>query len=314
MRYRIVFFGTPHFAVPSLAALIEGADEVVGLVCQADRPAGRGQKMQAPPTKELALEHGIPVAQPRTLRGGDFSEQLATWKPDLIIVAAYGRILPTAILTLPQHGCINVHASLLPKYRGAAPIQWAIACGEQVTGITIMQMNEEMDAGDILLVRETPIGAAETGGELSERLANLGATALQQALESLAAENLEPSPQDHANATFAPKIKKADGLIDWTSPALDIANRCRAFNPWPSIYTRHAGKLLKIHRAEARMADHTMAPGVVISCGETIDIATGQGTLAIRELQAEGRKRLQARDFSRGGALQVGTRLGTNKE
>jgi methionyl-tRNA formyltransferase len=308
--YRIVFFGTPAFAVPSLTALLDGPDDVVGVVCQPDRPAGRGQRLQAPPVKQLALERGLPVAQPPKLRSGELWAQLRTWRPDLCIVAAYGRILPPAILELPRLGCINVHASLLPKYRGAAPIQWAILRGEMVTGVTIMQMNERMDEGDILLQRETPIGEGETYGQLEQRLARLGAAALVDALALLREQRLSPVPQDHSRATLAPMIKKEDGRIDWSTPAEEIARKVRAFNPWPSAFTFLDARLLKIHRARAAPATASHDPGVVVGAGETITVAAGHGCLEIEELQLEGRKRLAAADFARGGLLTAGKRLG----
>lgn len=316
MRFRVAFFGTPDFAVPSLAALIDGPDEVVGVVCQADRPAGRGQKLRLPPVKQLALARGIPVEQPQKIRNRAFAELLRGWRPDIVVVAAFGRILPRNILDLPPHGCINVHASLLPKYRGAAPIQWAIARGESETGVTIMQMNEAMDEGDVLLQRSTPIGASETAAELSERLSRLGADALLDALAALARGELVAVPQNHAEMSLAPIIEKSDGEIDWTRGAEEIARRSRAFQPWPSTFTHFQGKLLKIHRARSVWSATRPPygpPGTVVATppgSETIDIATGDGILAVQELQLEGRKRLSAREFASGGALRVGDRLG----
>lgn len=313
MRFRIVFFGTPSFAVPSLAVLIDGPDEVVGVICQADRPAGRGQKMRVPPVKELARQRGVPVEQPERIRGAAFEELLRAWRPDVVVVAAYGRILPRNVLELPPHGCINVHASLLPKYRGAAPIQWAIARGERETGVTIMQMNEAMDEGDILLQRATPIGDTETAAELAERLSRLGAEALLDALAALERGELRRVPQDDAAMTLAPIIAKSDGEIDWSRGAEEIANRCRAFQPWPSTFTYLHGKLLKVHRARAARGATSEAPGTVTSTpprGDTVDVATGDGVLAIEELQLEGRKRMSAREFASGGALRGGDRLG----
>jgi methionyl-tRNA formyltransferase len=310
MKLRIVFFGTPDFAVPSLRALVDGADEVVGVVCQADRPAGRGQKVRQPLVKVFAAAKGIPVTQPRAVRGDAFREQLAEWKPDLVVVAAYGRILPLHILELPRHGCINVHASLLPKYRGAAPIQWAIARGETETGITIMRMSEEMDAGDILLQRRLAIGPDETGGELHDRLADLGAAALREALERRRRGELRATPQDQAQVTFAPMIKKEDGAIDWSQPAEQIARRVRAFNPWPSAYTHHGGRLLKIHRARPLPHTADTVPGRVAQAGATLHVETGDGLLDILEVQWEGRRRLAAADFGRAGSLSTGDGLG----
>jgi methionyl-tRNA formyltransferase len=307
---RIVFFGTPDFAVPSLRALLAGPDTVVGVVCQADKPAGRGQQIHAPPVKISALEHGVPVMQPRSVRGDDFAASLQAWRPDLSVVAAYGRILPRRVLDTPRLGSINVHASLLPKYRGAAPIQWAIARGETETGVTIMQMSEEMDAGDILLQRATPIGAEETGGELHDRLAALGAEALLQALDLLRAGRLTARPQDPAGVTLAPMIQKSDGRIEWSSPAAELALRVRAFNPWPSAFTHYGGRLLKIHRARAVASPASGAPGTIERAETVLRVATGDGQLELLELQWEGRRRLAAADLLRGGGLAAGDRLG----
>ncbi len=308
MRYRIVFFGTPEFAVPSLQALIDGPDEVAAVVCQPDRPAGRGQKLQAPPVKRLAERHGIAVAQPVKLKTGDFPDQLAAWRPELIVVAAYGRILPPRVLELPRLGCINVHASLLPKYRGAAPSQWAILNGDRETGVTIMRMNERMDEGDILLQQATPIGADETAGALQGRLAMLGAAALLEALAALA--DLTPRRQDDTRASLAPLLSKEQGEIDWHQPAPLIARQVRGFNPWPSAHTMLAGKLVKLHRARAVAGDATGVPGAVLAIGETIRVACGSGVLAIDELQLEGRRALHAPAFARGSGLAVGDRFG----
>jgi methionyl-tRNA formyltransferase len=308
MRYRVVFFGTPEFAVPTLQALIDGPDEVVGVVCQPDRPAGRGQKLQAPPVKRLAQARGLHVAQPVTLRTGEFPATLAAWRPDLGVVAAYGRILPPPVLATPHLGCINVHASLLPAYRGAAPIQWAILNGDEETGVTIMRMNERMDEGDILLQQATPIGAGETYGALQSRLALLGAGALMQALEALYAGTLTARPQDHARATLAPMIGKEQGAIQWQLPAVVLARQVRAFNPWPSAYTTARGKRLKIHAAHA--APGAGEAGTVLAIDECIRVATGDGVLALETVQLEGRKPLPAREFARGGGVTVGERLG----
>lgn len=310
MRFRVVFFGTPQFAVPSLAALLAGPDVVAGVICQADRPAGRGQKLQVPPVKQVAAAHAIPIAQPVRIRDRAFEELLRGWNPDIVVVAAYGRILPLNILTLPPHGCINVHASLLPGYRGAAPIAWAIARGETETGVTIMQMNETMDGGDILLRRATPIGERETAAELSVRLSHLGAAALADALAALHRGELVPTPQDEGAVSMAPLITKADGEIDWRLGAVEIARRCRAFQPWPSLYTYLDGKLLKIHAARVGAAGSSGTPGTVVAVGEEVAVATGDGVLAVTELQLEGRKRLAARDFARGAELRPGMVLG----
>ncbi len=305
---RIVFFGTPEFAVPSLRALLDGEDEVVGVVCQPDKPSGRGHKLATSPVKDLATAHALPVLQPPKLRTEDALTPLRELQPDLIVVAAYGKILPPSILTLPRLGCINVHASLLPKYRGAAPIQWAILRGETVTGITIMQMNEGMDTGDILLQRETPIGDDETYGELQTRLADLGAAALRQALSSLKRGELHPRPQDDAAATAAPMIQKEDGRIDWSRRAIDIARAVRAYNPWPSATTTLGGTLLKIHRADV-VATTSGAPGTVHVRGSDTVVACGEGALRIDQLQLAGRKSLSAAEFIRGVRIASGARL-----
>ena len=313
MRYRIVFFGTPEFAVPPLQALLDGPDLVVGVVCQPDKPAGRGQQPQTPPVKRLAEQRGVAVAQPVKVKTEELPNLLRSWAPDLAIVAAYGRILPPAVLQAPRLGCINVHASLLPKYRGAAPIQWALLRGETTTGVTIMRMNERMDEGDMLLQRQTTIEPGETYGALQQRLAGLGATALMEALAALHAGTLRDTPQDGAAATYAPMIRKADGAIDWTQPAQAIAWRVQAFNPWPSAFTTHGRRLLKVHRARARAPRETAsaAPGTVLALGEAIGVSTGNGVLDIEELQLEGKRALPAREFGRGGGLAVGDRLGT---
>jgi len=310
MRYRVVFFGTPEFAVPSLRALLAGPDTVVGVVCQPDKPAGRGQQVQVPPVKRVAEQHGVPVAQPAKVKTEELPALLRAWAPDLGVVAAYGRILPSAVLDLPRLGCINVHASLLPAYRGAAPIQWAVLRGERTTGVTIMRMNERMDEGDILWQRATPIAADETYGALQERLALLGATALMEALAALHAGTLRAAVQDAEAATYAPMIRKSDGSIDWSLPAEAIANRVRAFNPWPSAFTTHRGRLLKIHRARVLAETGAGPAGTVLALGDSIQVAAGAGVLGIEELQLEGKRALPAREFSRGGGLAVGDRLG----
>lgn len=309
--WRIVFFGTPEFAVPSFEALRSGPDTLVGVVCQPDKPAGRGQQLTAPPVKLAAQAARVPILQPTKVRTPEFLDALRAWQPDLIVVAAYGRILPATVLDLPPLGCINVHASLLPRYRGAAPIQWSILNGDVETGITIMQMSEEMDAGDILLQRATPIAPTETYGELQARLAGLGAQVLLEALDGLRRGTLKPVPQDPAQVSMAPMIHKADGRIDWQQPAERIACRVRAFHPWPSAFTYLHGKLLKIHRARAAASTRTAAPGTLTAVAlDALHIATTCGDLLIEELQLEGRKRMAASDFARGGHVQVGTLLG----
>jgi methionyl-tRNA formyltransferase len=250
------------------------------------------------------------VLQPVKVRTAELLDQLRAWNADLIVVAAYGRILPTTILELPPQGCINVHASLLPKYRGAAPMQWALLNGDGSTGVTIMQVAEKMDAGDILLARETAIGPDDTLESLHDRLAALGAAALTEAIDLLRRGELTGTPQDEAKVTFAPMIKKEDGCIDWTRPAIELERTVRAFQPWPSAYTDLGGKRLKISRAKVvASAKAGKEPGTVVGVGDSIRVACGDGDLAITELQLEGRKRLSAAEFTNGGHVTGGVIL-----
>lgn len=307
---RIIFFGTPDFAVASLQALLAGPDDVVGVVCQPDKPAGRGQRLTAPPVKQTALAANLPVLQPVKIRTPEFLAQLRAWEPELIVVTAYGRILPNTILELPPLGCINVHASLLPKYRGAAPMQWALLNGDATTGVTIMRLAEKMDAGDMLLARETPIGRDDTLASLHDRLAAIGAAALTEAIELLRRGDLRGTPQDQSQVTFAPMIKKEDGRIDWTRPAIEVERQVRAFHPWPSAYSHLDGKRLKVSRAHATASLRANAtPGTVVAVGDAIRVACGDGDLEIAELQLEGRRRLPAGEFTHGGHVTVGAIL-----
>jgi len=303
--------GTPAFACPSLEALLALPDPVVGVVCQPDRPRGRGLALTAPEAKQVALAHGVPVLQPERLRDPAFQQALAALAPDLVVVAAYGKILPRAVLDLPRHGCINVHASLLPRHRGAAPIAWAILAGDDSTGVTIMAMNEEMDAGDILLQRATPIGPDETCGALTARLARLGAEALVEAIAALEAGTIRPAPQPAAGVTFAPRITREQGRIEWTRPAVELERLVRGLAPAPSAFTTLDGEVLKAHRAA--LAPH--APGappgrVVVASPDGIVVATGQGALRLLEVQLEGRRRLGAAEFLAGHHLVPGACLG----
>ncbi|MBM4255817.1 MAG: methionyl-tRNA formyltransferase [Deltaproteobacteria bacterium] len=310
---RLVFMGTPDFAVPSLQALIESGDPVVGVFTQPDQPSGRGMAMHAPPVKILAESQGLPVFQPTKLRVPGVLEQLQAWQPDLIVVAAYGKILPNSILDLPPRGCINVHASLLPKYRGAGPIQWAIARGETETGITIMRISEQMDSGDILLQKVIAITAHDTGGSLHDKLARLGAVALTEALQLLKQGQLPARPQNEAGVTYAPLITKENGRIDWSREAVVIERHIRAFNPWPSAYTTVNGKLLKVFAAQVELQARStsLAPGSIIEVTPIGPIiATGAGALILTEVQLEGKKRLPIQDFLRGYPLSPGLILG----
>lgn len=302
---KIVFMGTPGFAVPSLNALIESEDEVVGVVTKADKPQGRGQRIESPPIKILSQQYGIPILQPEKLRTEEFFNELRIFNPDLICVTAYGKILPKNILELPPCGCINVHASLLPKYRGAAPINWAIINGEKNTGITTMLMNEGMDTGDILLQEEMPIDEEDTGETLSEKLSHIGAELLIQTIKLLKENKLSPIPQDHSKATYASMLKKEDGLIDWSKSAQEIRNSIRGNLPWPGAYTFLEGKNLKIYKAIVSLGQGK--PGlVIISTRGTLRVATGAGAIDIHELQIEGGRRLPTEAFLSGRKIKEG--------
>lgn len=310
---RLVFMGTPEFAAPSLQALLDGPDALVGVVTQPDQPSGRGMILHAPPVKKLAETRQIPVFQPAKLRTPEAVAHIQAWRPDLIVVVAYGKMLPNTILTLPPLGCMNVHASLLPKYRGAAPIQWAIAQGENETGVTTMCISERMDAGDILLQRSIPITAEETGGSLHDKLSKLGAEALRETLSLFKQGRLTPRPQHEADATYAPIIKKEEGRIDWRLSAIAIERRIRAFNPWPSAYTTLGGKLLKIYqaRSEEQPPRAEAAPGAVTEVSPAhLVVATGEGSLSLLQVQLEGKKRLPIAEFLKGYTVQKNTRLG----
>jgi methionyl-tRNA formyltransferase len=267
--------------------------------------------VSAPPVKTLALEHGVPVLQPTKVRDDAFLDSLRALAPDLIVVAAYGRILPRSILDLPPHGCINVHASLLPRYRGAAPIAHAILAGDPTTGVCIMEMVEEMDAGAVLLRREIPIADDDTTGTLTERLAGLGGAALDDAIDGLQAGTLVAVPQPAEGVTFAPKVERAQARLDWTQPATALERRVRAMQPEPIAFTTLDGKALRVFRAVVDPAPAGAAPGVVVAAGrDGLAVATGAGTLRLLEVQAEGKKRLDAAAFLAGRRIATGTRLG----
>ena len=308
---RLGFFGTPAFAVPSLRALLQRGHEIAGVFTQPDRPAGRGHAPRVSAVKRLALERALAIEQPETLRDPAVGERLRALAPEVIVVVAYGKILPKSVLDLPPHGAINVHASLLPKYRGAAPIQRAILAGERATGITIMQMNERMDAGDILLQEEVAIRPDDTAESLSGRLAELGAQLIVVTLDRLARGLLAARPQRDADATLAPMVKKEEGAIDWTRSAAEIERAVRAFTPWPSAYSSIAGKLLKIHRAGVCAVATRAAPGTVVRAGsDVLEVATGDGALCLLEVQLEGKRRLGTREFLAGKPLHEGDVLG----
>lgn len=307
--WRIVFFGTPEFAVPSLQALVKSGEQVVLAICQPDKPAGRGQQLVPPPVKQVAAELGIPVFQPPTLRTTEAVQKVAEARPDLIVVVGYGKILPRSILALPPNGCLNVHASLLPRYRGAAPIQWALLQGEEETGISIILLTEEMDAGPVLLQRRVLIGVDETYGELQSRLSGLGAECLLEALAGWRAGTLKPEEQDTAHVSFAPLIRKEQGRIRWAEPAERICRQVRAFNPWPGAFCFWGGRLIKIHRARPTPGVEAASPGTVIEAGKRLLVQAGQGAVEILELQMEGRRRMRTHEFLSGHPIEAGTRL-----
>lgn len=309
---RLVFMGTPDFASASLEALLKSDDSVVGIVTQPDRPKGRRQILTPSPVKLLAQREQIPLFQPLKMKDPEFSQTLADWKPDLIAVAAFGRILPPAILSLPPRGCINVHGSLLPKYRGAGPIQWAIINGETETGITTMLMDEGMDTGAMLLQEAIPITPDDTAGTLSPRLAELGGRLLVETIARLKAGTLVPRPQDASQATMAPLLKKEDGVIDWALPATVLANRVRGLSPWPGAYTTMAGgDRWTIWRALALPGPVTNPPGTVVAVTtKMIHVATGEGVLAVTELQPANSRRMPVSQYLAGHPVAVGERLG----
>ena len=309
---RVLFYGTPAFALPTLDALRE-RHEVVAVVTQPDKPAGRGAKVTAPPVKLVAERAGIPVFQPRSARPPEVAEALRATGAELGVVVAYGKILPKAVLEAFPRGCLNIHGSLLPKYRGAAPIQWAVIRGERETGVAIMQLDEGMDTGPVLLERRVPISDDDTSGTLFARLAPLGADALVEAIAGLEAGALTPRPQDHTAASHAPMLTKADGAIDFARPAAEVAARIRGVDPWPGAVALLRGQPLKLFGARAAAGQG--APGEVLAVGDAgLVVACGDGAVAIREVQAPARKRLTAQQFAQGRGIAVGDRLATPTE
>lgn len=311
---RVVFAGTPDFAAASLRALLDAGHDVAAVYTQPDRPSGRGRRAQPGPVSRLAQDYGIALEQPASLRKTDARARLASYEPEVMVVAAYGLILPQAVLEIPEHGCLNVHASLLPRWRGAAPIQWAIASGDTETGITIMQMDAGLDTGDILLTRRLTIQPDETGGSLHDRLAPLGGEALLEALEQLQGGTLRAKPQDTQHASYARKLERDDSPVDWQLSAAAIARRIRAFNPWPVCTTRIGDTTIKLLFAEAVNDEAaTQAPGTVIERNrDGALIQCGEGILKLTRLQLAGGKPQSVGDLINGGKplLEPGQRLG----
>lgn len=308
--WRIVYMGTPETAAVTLEQLLQEPDPVVGVVTQPDRPAGRGQKSLPSPVRKVAESRNLPVLAPQKIRDPEFIARLTSWNPDIIVVVAFGRILPASILDLAPQGCLNVHYSLLPKYRGAAPAAWTIINGEDKGGVTTMKLVEKMDAGPLYLQEAISLAANETTGSLQAKLTPIGARLLLETIRRLKDGSLQPQTQDEAKATLAPMLKKEDGLIDWTQPALLIERRVRGFNPWPSAYTHLRGKLLKVHRAKIVVTSDAGNPGEVIRAdGNGFWVATGSGVIALEEVQLENKKRLFGAEFIRGARIAQGDRL-----
>ena len=310
-RLRIVYFGTPQFAVPTLQHLLASRHPVVGVVTQPDRPRGRGQRVSDAPVKALALAHGLPVFQPNRLRSPDVLDTIRGWQPDLGVVAAYGKLIPDELLALPRLGMINVHASLLPKYRGAAPVHRAVIDGEAETGVTIMRVVKELDAGNMLAKVKRPIGPDDTSDAVERDLAELGAPLLVDVVDRLAAGAVDEERQDFMLATYAPKITKEEGLVDWTLPAPFIHNRVRGLYPWPHAYTYLDGSRLILLKTRVEDDPTTEAPGTIVAVSrDAIHVATGHGwRLAIERLQPEGKRPMATREFLAGRSVTPGARF-----
>ena len=307
---RIVFMGTPDFSVPALEALVKGGHQVIAAVTQPDKPKGRGKAVLMTPVKEKALEMGIPVYQPVKVREPEFVKTLADLAPDVIVVVAFGQILPKSILEIPRYGCVNIHASLLPKYRGAAPIQWAVIDVEKETGVTTMFMNEGLDTGDMLEKEVVPLDPKETGGSLHDKLSAVGGRLILSTLKGLEDGTLKGTPQTDEGSCYAKMLKKSLGDIDWTMGGAAIERLIRGLNPWPSAYTSLHGKTLKIWDADVTDREYGVEPGTVAEVSkDQLIIQTGKGSLSVRSLQLEGKKRMDIQDFLRGYSLEKGTVL-----
>ena len=308
---RIGFMGTPEFAAVHLRKLSDAAGAVVVVVTQPDRRKGRGGKVQESPVKKVALECGLKLIQPGRMSEPAVVAQLSAFAPDVMVVVAYGKLLPRAVLDIPRLGTINVHGSLLPAYRGAAPVNWALIRGEEVTGVTTMMLDEGLDTGDILLQAKMSIEPEDTAGTVLDRLAHVGADLLLETLSKLEGRTLSRISQDHSKATYAPKLTKADGLINWSLTAVNVANRIRGLDPWPGAYTFFRDKRLRLFGASQGTGSPAALPGTVLGLTENgLDVAASEGSIEVREMQLEGRKRLPAFEFLKGFPLPPGTVLG----
>ena len=309
---RILFMGTPAFALPALDTLLAGSCPIIAVVTQPDRPAGRGQKEVASPVKLLAQKSGVPVLQPQTVKDPSFLEKFYSLKPDMVVVAAFGQILPKMIIDFPPLGCLNIHPSLLPKYRGAAPLNWSIIRGEKKTGVTIMLMDEGMDSGDILAQEETPLGPTETYGQLHDRLAKDGAALLMKTMLQVVSGKAHRHPQDTSGVTFAPRLTRETGNINWQESAVHIVNLIRGLCPSPAAYTFWEGQLLKIYNAVAKPGPADQAPGTIgTAVADGLPVATSDGQVILKDVQLAGKKRMLMNDFLRGYRLAPGSILGS---
>lgn len=308
---RVIFMGTPDFAVGTLEEIIKAGHEVALVVTQPDKPRGRSGALQFPPVKECAVAHGIEVFQPKKIREEENVEYLRQYNADIIVVAAFGQLLPKSILDMPKYGCINVHASLLPKYRGAAPIQWSVINGDPVTGVTIMQMDIGMDTGDMIAKREVVIGEEETGGGLFDKLAEVGAKLCVDTMVEIENGTATRTPQNHDEATHVSMISKELGNVDWNKSAVEIERLIRGLNPWPSAFTQLDGKTFKLWKAKVVEETTDKAPGTIVRVGkDCLAVQTGEGLLSLLEVQLEGKKRMEVDAFLRGYQVEEGTCLG----
>jgi methionyl-tRNA formyltransferase len=306
---KIVFMGSAGFAVPSLDALVDSKHEILEVITQPDKPAGRGKQITQCPMAKATLGHGLKLYQPKSVKKSDAIEHIKGLAPDIIVVVAYGKILPNEILDIPPLECVNVHSSLLPKYRGAAPINWAIVKGETETGVTTQRITEKLDAGDILMQASTPIDELETASALHDRLSLMGADLLLRTLSGIEEKTIDSKPQNNDESTYAPIIKKEDGLIDWSKPAIEIFNRMRGFTPWPGTFTHLDGKTLRLHMAAVDETSHEEKPGTILEYNGDLCIACGEGKLYLIEVQIEGKRRMSAKDFLNGHSIELGTIL-----